>query len=631
MVRTTTPIRMGTLAAALFLLAGCDDGPARPGIDRPEDPLLVIEAPAWTQGIPAYLATTIFRWRPAETEPPAAVRHLFTMVTDTAGAYDPGFDIVGDLASRPDRYENRWSRWIAWEAPGDSARMTVIGDDETPVSGRVHFFAVQARDGEGHVTRTFSTGTNARLYRVGTSKGPFLTIREPSLGAELFVGDRANPAGRELPPGAALRFGWRADASSYGGEIAGFRHGWDVPDFDAWTAPFDPADTRSATARFHAGTHVFAVEALDQAGKITRGRFEIVVVPFPMDRPLLWVDDLYSTAGPFPDFSFPAEPDHDAFWLGLLSRATGFDPLRDVYDTDGNRFLPPGADLLGRYRNVVWTFGTSGTAWERLVRFTPESAVGSSAWDEANLVSFFLRRGGHLLSVGFGDRGGGLAAALPPASRIFPMSLSCEIAGTRNDCDGDRSGAESMPAADGCVTVLDKVLGSFRGDPRMPARILDRHDVMVGARRDASDPVNARYPLLPARLPLWSEAVAEGRWFSPDSAAPGPGGLPSVEIFDPPYWMDVISASSAACFHPMYRMTAFSSSSAVDGCAVALWLTRYEDVIADAPGATAAPSAHIGFPLWFIERAQADSLTSAVFDAWGILVSPAETRGGDGR
>lgn len=610
------------LAAAILLLEGCDDGPARPGVDRGGDPGLVIVQPAPAAGFPAYLATTTFRWRAAGETPPVAVRHLFTETIDTAGVYDPSFDILGDLEEHPERWEDRWSRWIDWDAPGDSARSTVIGDDESPAFGRIHLFAVQARDGEGHVSRTFSTGTNARLYRVGTARGPLVHLREPLLGQERFIGEVSNPARREIPPGVALRFEWRADASSYGGEIAGFRHGWDIPDPETWPAPFAAGDTVSASARFWSGTHVITAEAMDQAGNVTRGRFEIVVVPFPMDRDILWIDDLYSTAGPFPDFSFPSEPDHDAFWLDLLSLARGFDPVRDVFDTAFNRFRPPGAALLGRYRHVVWTWGAAGTAWERTIRFTPESETGSSTWDEANLASMFMRAGGRLWSVGFGERGGGFAAALPPAAKVYPMALPCEIAGPREDCDGDRSGAESMPAADGCVTVIDKLFGSFRSDERLPARALDRRDVMVGARLAADDPVTARHPMLPRRLSLWAEATAEGRWLSPDSTAPGPGGLSAVELYDPAYWMETINRRSATCFHPIYRMEAFSPESPVDGSAVALWLTGGD------AGSPESPSVHLGFPLWFIERAQADSLARAVFDAWGILDAPA---GGEDR
>ncbi|MCK4235509.1 MAG: hypothetical protein KAX38_00220 [Candidatus Krumholzibacteria bacterium] len=39
-----------------------------------------------------------------------------------------------------------------------------------------------------------------------------------------------NPQKKDLPPGIPLNFMWRADASSYGSEIATYRYGWDVCD-----------------------------------------------------------------------------------------------------------------------------------------------------------------------------------------------------------------------------------------------------------------------------------------------------------------------------------------------------------------------------------------------------------------
>ena len=41
-------------------------------------------------------------------------------------------------------------------------------------------------------------------------------------------------------------------------------------------------------------------------------------------------------------------------------------------------------------------------------------------------------------------------------------------------------------------------------------------------------------------------------------------------------------------------------------------------VVADAEGAVGAPSVHFGFPLWFFNRAQVDSIADVIFDEWQI-------------
>ena len=77
---------------------------------------------------------------------------------------------------------------------------------------------------------------------------------------------------------------------------------------------------------------------------------------------------------------------------------------------------------------------------------------------------------------------------------------------------------------------------------------------------------------------------------------------------------------SQPCFHPIYRMKAKNDESVLNDCAIALWITRYEDIVPDvtAGQAVAAPSFHFGFPLWFFARSQVDSIVQVVFDEWEI-------------
>ncbi len=612
----------GCLALAFF---GCSDNPVAPsGADSPEHspPTVFIDQPPVTAGEPQYAKVTAFRWSAGEGAAPAAVRYLWSLVVDTAGAYNPAFDIIKDLNANPWRYESAWSPWIPADAPGDSGRTTVIGDDEVLTAARVYIFAVQARDAAGRIADTFSVRANARRFKVRASAVPLLMLYDDYLVGFRFLGTNFSPERRDIPPGVPLRFTWRADMSDYGGTIAGYRYAWDVPTAAAWTAPFAPDLTGANEVAFFAGVHTLFVEAIDIAGNRTLARVTVNVVPFPMDRALLFVDDYYSTSAQPGDYSNPSEPGHDQFWLGVCSRAAGFDPARDVWDAVQNQLALPALDLLGRYKNVIWTYSSEINAWSKAIPFTPESQVGKAGRHPVNYLSMFLLKGGHLWTLGQGQRSGGLAAALPKAAQSFPMNLACEITANREDCGGDRSGVRSMPYRDYCVTMIDKIDGVFRAGDGMPARIASHYDCMSYMLRDDSDPLTAAHPGFPPRIDLWAEVAKQGRYFNPDDSL-GPGGFTYAEVYDPGYWMERTAVRPQPCFHPIYSMKAKSEYSALNDCAVALWVTKYEHVVPEVSAGTgvAAASFHFGFPLWFFRRSAVDSVAAVVFDEWGILKS----------
>jgi hypothetical protein len=606
-----------------FAFAGCGEdsvAPRRPEPPVPSPALVVIDQPPYSAIEPQYAKVTAFRWSAAEGTAPTEIRYFWSLVVDTTGAYNPAFDIVADLNENPSRYERAWSPWIPFDAAGDSGKATILGDDEALTAARSYIFAVQARDAAGKTVDEFSTRTNARRFKVRASASPLLILYEEYLVGFRFLGTNYNPEKRDLPPGIPLRFTWRADMSDYAGTIAGYRYAWDVPDLGAWSDPFEPGLTAADEVAFYAGVHTLFVEAKDIAGNRTLARVTVNVVPFPMDRELLFVDDYYSTSAQPADYSNPSESSYDQFWLRICARAVGFDPARDAYDAVQNQLRVPSLDLIGRYKNVIWAYSAENNAWSRMIAFTPESQVGKAGTYPVNYLSIFLLKGGHLWTLGQGQRGAGLAAALPVAARSFPMNLACEIAGNRDDCGGDRSGVRSMPYRDYCVTVLDKVEGVFRSTAGMPDRIRNQYDCMSFALRDDSDPLTAAHPGLPPRLDLWDEVTKPGRYFNPEDSL-GPGGFTYVEVYDPAYWMKRTGVRSQPCFHPLYAMHAKSEYSALNDCTVALWVTKYEDVVPAVSAGTgvAAPSFHFGFPLWFFRRSAVDSIVAVVFDEWGIL------------
>jgi hypothetical protein len=73
----------------------------------------------------------------------------------------------------------------------------------------------------------------------------------------------------------------------------------------------------------------------------------------------------------------------------------------------------------------------------------------------------------------------------------------------------------------------------------------------------------------------------------------------------------------------MYRMKSKNTMSALNNQTVALWVTKYADVVPDVASgiAVAAPSAHFGFELWFFDRSQVSQIVDAIFGEWGIAAT----------
>ncbi|MBU8923063.1 MAG: hypothetical protein KOO63_14690 [Bacteroidales bacterium] len=599
----------------LVSLAGCGDDSVRPG-NTSGDPSVLIVSPAISSSTPGYSAYIDFRWQPYEESDIKCTRCLWSEIVDTSGIYSPGFDFIGDLNENIWRYEDMWSEWkCAGRESGGSGNF-ILGDDEEPRLARYHFFAVQAMDRAGGVTTTFTKNINVRHFMVKATIGPFLKIYEPLLGGFRFIGTSSNTPLKKVPQGVDLEFRWKADASSYFGEIEGYRYGWDIVDVESWESPFLPQTMSTGSVTFGSGIHTLCIEVIDKAGNMSRAKIAVEAIPWQMDRNLLWVDDFRSANYPIPDYSWPPEYEHDSFWLDICSSAAGFDPSVDVFDCD-ERNSPPPIETIGRYKNLIWTYSYTESFWNEIVHFVPETMISTISPSETNVISLFLRKGGHVWTLGRSDRGGGLAAELSTLVQDFPLRLATESAGAENPADG--SGVDGMAYKDYCVSVLDKVQGVFREHEMMPPRYLGHYDAFRYATIDEFDPVTLSVPGMPERLDLREEVSSPGSFFSFDTLS-SLGGFTYVEVYDPPYWMSSIAIVSRHCFHPAYRMQAAHEGSVLNGAPVALWISRYEDIVPEVTSgvAVAAPSLHLGFPLWFFRQTSADSIAAALFDLWGI-------------
>jgi hypothetical protein len=330
------------------------------------------------------------------------------------------------------------------------------------------------------------------------------------------------------------------------------------------------------------------------------------------------VDDFFSTDPQSPLWETPSESNHDAFWLDICSRATGFVPDRDVYQcTSGLAVTPPSIRQIGRYKNIIWTYSSTYNAWRGVIEFTPESIIGTASNVPINYLPLFLARGGHLWTLGRSEKAGGLAAAFNERYMpLMPASFKDEM----YPGPEDTSGVFCMPYKDYCVKSVDKVWGTFKTGDMPPGliRSLDR-DAMRFAYKDAADYITAQYPALPERLDLWEEVTKPGRFFDPMVR-----GFLYVEAYDPEYYMNYRLETSQPCFHPIYRMRSRNSLSVINNQTIAIWVTKYEDVVPEVQTGIAVParSVHFGFPLWFFDRTAVDQIVDVVFDEWGILAAP---------
>jgi hypothetical protein len=543
-------------------------------------------------------------------ERPESTRYLLATYTSY---------VLNDLNKTPAKFEDLWSPWKSYTADGDSGVATVIGDDEILVQGYSYVFAVQAKDEAGAVTSVFDLAQNARLFRISKPPGPFLRVREPNLGGFAFIGTNNRTQTFRVPADFGMVFSWEADASSYGGVVSTYRYGWDIADLNdpsEWDVEPSPFVLSTPVRKYHAGVHTLYIEAADNLGATTLASLEVTVFPQRMTRNLLWVDDFYSTDFLQKDYSFPTEHEHDEFWTNICRRAKDFNPDIDIYDTwyEGN--TAPDIEVLYRYKNIIWSYSSSSDimAWDDMVRYVPETSVGQAGVVRFSFLGYYLVSGGHIWSEGKSDQYGGLGAVLPILSQTYPRNFRCEINATSQGCQ-DTSGASSIGYRLYCVTVIDKVRGGWRNDPRMPDRSPD-YDALMYALKDTHEPRTLAHPELPDTLRLWERVTRDGMYFDPKVR-----GLSFVEIYNPAYWMRIVGAQKQDCFCPMYRIkTRYTTLSPINGDVVAFWATRYANVEADAPGAVPAPCVQFGLPLWYFDRDQVNAIADAIFREWNISV-----------
>ncbi|MBU8923341.1 MAG: hypothetical protein KOO63_16110 [Bacteroidales bacterium] len=594
------------VAVVLCAASGCDsEDPVRGDVPICDtDPSVAITFPD-LEAIWGLTSIVDFEWVSDTPCDIVMTRYLIMPI-----AYD--YDVLTDLSENPERFEGLWSRWMSCNWSGGNA-VRLESELEPGMPGgppSMHVFAVQARAKDGKVTEEFIDGHNAVIFdcRYKFRDGPWFMISEDN-----FLGDLAQYTSLfyfpyivpgspliELPGGCPYKFSFEGDAEFYGRRVAGYRFGWDVPDPEKWAKPFTMVN-ETPQVMFESGEHRLTVEVIDDIGLISSVTFIFDFIPMTMERDLLWIDDLLGAPEPFPMRTMPTEDEHDLFWEGLCSRNAGFDPGIDIYDVMENNNEPPTVELLSHYKNVIWTYSISSrSAWENILRRSDRNSL-------INFLPMFMAQGGHIWTLG---RPGGLRK-VHSDDICLPVSVECPVSGDFT--------IDPMPYRDYGVTVVDGVVGRFCTGEEMPPgvrRSVDR-DALYDAYSDESDPLTLAHPDLPATLELWDE-ITDCPWcfFNIRDR-----GFFYVEVYNPQYWMDFKFLTDQTDFHPMYRMRSMNILSPMHHQTIAIWVTKYEDVLPEvaAGQAVAAPSVHMGFPLWFFDHDKANQIADVIFEEWGLL------------
>ena len=359
----------------------------------------------------------VFNWEGEDpvdatsTIDPVASRFVIIGTTVVIGGTgDKYVNFPDSLYVLPQRYE--WSPWRAWGALDRSGTRGVVSGlariGDYPGAG-YYLFAVQAMDEAGAITPVFDYQTagknNVCRLRVKGNIGPVLTVREEFLGTQTFVGG-SRPIRLDIAAGQPINFRWSADASAYGGEIVGYRYGWDIRNHDEdqeWSS-WSVSNTSAPVRSFSTGSHRFNLQVRDNAESITEAIYELTVHTVTLSRSLLWVDDT--------DFQtdIDQESQEEARWLQVLSEVAAaggfeFQPSQDVYDVQANRFEPPSIQKVFDYRAIVWSNRSGrngGSALRRAAQFyDPIPSRNQNAARGFNYINIYLANGGSLWINGF--------------------------------------------------------------------------------------------------------------------------------------------------------------------------------------------------------------------------------------
>ncbi len=262
---------------------------------------------------------------------PTRVRYLWKKAPSVDGRYYYLNNYINQDSLTFD--DPDWSAWQPYK-PLQADRMIPFSQQE---DGMFYLFAVQVQDTAGAVSVGLGYQKEVGHFQVQYNRfKPGVTVDEQFLGP----GNQT----AEVASGQPINFKWTADASSYGGHIVSYRHGWDITNLDddadpGWAVPpgLSPQNLFDRERTFQEGIHTFSLRVTDDSGQHKDFQRVIKVIPYVdqnFQRPLMILDQVV---------------DHNVQnWPGPDGRPRNDESYRNAYW----RFLD---DVQGGVSGVEWS------------------------------------------------------------------------------------------------------------------------------------------------------------------------------------------------------------------------------------------------------------------------------------
>jgi hypothetical protein len=526
--------------------------------------------------------------------------------------------------------EKEWRRWVWYKAPQDSGKFWT-----TPVTDRGNYvFAIRAKDQAGAVTPVLDEDRNVRRVRVGPlSSGPLMSVTNDYIGIIRTTSCNTPTTILDSPAGVPLEFTVQATADAYGGTIAGYRYGWDIPDLndpEQWEIDVTPflSKAKVPARTFFFGTHTLTMEVVDNSGYCSRVEVKVNIVQFTLERSVLVVDDdtadEQATSGWNNGGSWPNDAEQDAFWEDMVSEVSGFDPEIDMINTKAG-FIP--LATLAQYKSIIWdVYSDPGLQRGLPLLYSyishrpkdPDKAQGANSGKVLpNVLALTMAAGGHIMICGNFPIQDVCSRAYTNGVK-YPVIWKYEL--------GDGSGAAQQggqgPNIDSptgdlsfayrelCLETMDfSVQNNQRARSKNQYCRIDRvrpHGAGTTSYRDdamrEARSVDPNFPTCGLRVEATGTAAVP-RWYDPNVR-----GL-DVEVYNPPYFRansgmggscQYVPTAPRSCFQPIYTLGCFDTQELTYNAPIAFWTSAYADRIADVAGAVGARSVVFGFPPVFL-------------------------------
>ncbi len=561
---------------------------------------------------------------------PDSVQWALVSTTPYGNSYEQTIAYLRTKASAKD-----WHPWSFYRAPGDSGKSWTT----PPQEYGNYIFAIRAKDEAGAVTPVLDEDKNVRRIRVSKrTVGPNFTLSNDYLGSLQTTSCKTPVSIIDIPAGVPMTFTLSADASSYGGTVAGYRYGWDIADLndpDQWEIDYTPFLTKFQTTpqrAFFFGTHTFSAEVIDNSGFCSRIEVKVNIVQFTLERNLLIVDDYDEKqfAGwndPVGRGVQPSDAEHDAFWLDMVKNLDGFDPARDVITASYSTDVP--LSKLASYKSIVWNaysdIGANNSsvypALLKYIIYRPKTQSGNGGTKVSpNLLSLAMAAGAHVMVTGRQPVQNVLPHPVPSNLR-FPVIFLYDMAGQSQTPPAASStiGDQTFAYKDLCLETLDLALlpsnKARNNQSYCNINNLRRFNPVTSPQEDTmrgATPIDLGFPTLTLR----PEAAGPGKYYEPSEQ-----GL-AAEVYNPQYFGDYCAQAPKnprPCFTPIYGLECFDTLEKTYHQPIAFWTSVYANVVAEVPGAIAARSCVFGFPPVFINPDEfRPAMEHVMFDEWQL-------------